>query len=807
MLCADDAHLVTLTGPAGVGKTRLACEAATVAATHLDAVHYVDLTPVTSPDMLLSAIAASLGIPDSTTRMPLACLTDAFHGINALVVLDNFEHLIAAAPSIAALLTNCPTLRLLITSRVMLRLRWERLVQVAPLPVPPDNETLAPDALGRIPSVALFLERVQSVNPSFSITPANARAVAEICTRLEGIPLSIELAASHMRRLSPQGLLGRLEHPLDVLRNGPRDLPLRQQSLRTAVGASYALLAEREQQVARLLSVFRGGGSFAAVRAIVCDAGDLQVGDIHESLEILAEHSLIHIHEPEPGRLRFTILDATRHCLMEHLRASSDADATMDRFVAWYAGQVRDALNETGRPRNGKVLRRLRRDDENLQAVLQWSLEQHRPDVGLELAARLWRYWVLTDRVATGRYWLTELLHEGDVVLSAGLRCRGLAAAGYLAARSGEYEQAGELLERARTMRDGSFGDIEEAELLAELGSVRVLQGEWTEASMLLNASLALLEGADAPLTRARALAGSARLALEQDDIDIARSLLGECYALVAGISGEGMVDVLCQHADLSLLTGDAVGAQERYEEALSRARDERFRGAEARALIGLADVAVAQFRPEDARRGYREALLLLEGNTGWDHLMLILEGVAALAANTNRTEHLDWLVGQTAQLRQRAGGAPSTARGAWVERRLSGVRQTGERVLPSAARPLKVSPVFEEVVRQLMLVLDHLPPTFSSRHLDIGQRGGTAVLSSREREVARYISDGFTNRQIAANLRIAERTVDSHVGNILRKLELSSRTQIAAWEIRQALLRSPEPGFGGNSDPACTPS
>jgi non-specific serine/threonine protein kinase len=486
------------------------------------------------------------------------------------------------------------------------------------------------------------------------------------------------------------------------------------------------------------------------------------------------------------------------------LRTSGEADATMDRFVTWYAGQVRDLLDETGRPRSGNALRRLRRDDDNLQAVLQWALEQHRPDVGLAIAARLWRYWVLTDRVATGRYWLSELLHEDEVVPSTGLRCRALAGAGYLAARSGEFEQAGELLERARTMRDALLGDIEEAELLAELGTVRVMQGQQAEASLLLNASLALLEGADAPLTRAQVLAGSAQLALEQDDADIARSLLGECYALVAGISGESMVDVLCQHADMSLLTGDAMGAQERYEEALSCAREERYRRAESRALIGLADVAVMQFRPEDARRGYREALLLLEENTGWDRLVLILEGVTALAANTNRTEHLDWLVGQTTLLRQRAGASASTSRGAWIERRLSGIRQSGERELPSSARPLKVSPVFEEVVRQLVIVLDHLPPTFSSRHLDIGQRGGTAVLSSREREVARYISDGFTNRQIAASLHIAERTVDSHVGNILRKLELSSRTQIAAWEIRQALLRSPEPVYGSTTDLTC---
>jgi predicted ATPase/DNA-binding CsgD family transcriptional regulator len=802
-----DVRLVTLTGPGGVGKTRLACEVAVAIADLIDAVYYVDLTAVESADDVLPTIAEAVGLPDIATRSAVARLADALQGQRVLVVLDNFENVISAAQKIADLLTRCSTLSLLITSRVALRLRWEYLIQVAPLPVPSSNRPLSVEALGRVPSVALFVERVHSVKPEFALTAANARVVAEICERLEGLPLALELAAMHMRRLSAEGLLGRLGDPLQLLLNGPRDLPPRQQSLRATMDASYALLNAPEQWLARRLAVFHGGGSLAAIAEVAAADGEAPSDGIQDSLELLAEHSVIHIHEPVPGELRFTMLDITRLYLLEHLRKHDEYEEAQTRAVAYFASLVEQVAPDLGRAGSGDALTRLERDDDNLQAVLQWSLEQHRPDLGLSLASQLWRYWDQTGRLATGRYWLAELLREDAAPSSARTRLAGLAAAGFLAARSGDYQQAAELLEQAQAIWDTSVGDAVRAELFAELGHVRVCQGQYDDATALLNGALSMLEDGEAPLVRARALSASAHLALERDESGVARALLGECYALVAGRSIECVVDVLCQHAELALLTGNAMDAQERLEEALSLARAERYRAAQSRALIGLADVAVAQHRPEDARCAYREALLLIETDSSWDRLIAVLEGAAALAAITNRIEGLDWLVGQAELLRQRTGAAASTMRGAWVERRLSGMRQPGERTVPGVGRPLKISTGFDEVTRQALYVLDHLPPSFSNRDVDLGTRGSTAVLSSREREVARYISDGFTNRQIAANLRIAERTVDSHVGNILRKLELSSRTQIAAWEIRQALLTSPDPSLPSSSADVCSHS
>jgi predicted ATPase len=308
-----------------------------------------------------------------------------------LLLLDNFEQVVAAAPLVADLVATCPRLKVLVTSRAALRVRGEHEVPVPPLAVPDLQRLPAPAALGQVAAVALFVQRVQALRPDFALTPANAAAVAQICVRLDGLPLALELAAARIGVLPPQALLARLAHPLQLLVGGARDLPERQQTLRRTIAWSHALLTVGEQALFRRLSIFVGGCTLEAAEA-VCraggDAGEPLLGaDVLEGLSALVATNLLHMEEQQDGEPRFSMLETIREYGLEQLEASGEADALRQRHAAYYL-----ALAEGMEPEAAWAAH-LGRDHGNLRAALRWAKASGQTELGLGLAAALWRFW------------------------------------------------------------------------------------------------------------------------------------------------------------------------------------------------------------------------------------------------------------------------------------------------------------------------------------------------------------------------------------------------------------------------------
>ncbi len=459
LLCRSDTRLVTLTGPGGIGKTRLAIQvAAELERAYANGVVYVALAPIRAPDLVAPTIAQMLGITELPVQvgpvLPLMeRLINYLREKQLLLLLDNFEQVMDAAPLLATLLAASPGLQVLVTSRAPLRLRGEQEFPVPPLALPPRPHTAKYSASGNLDeqramlmapttarpwedlthyaAVRLFVERARNVRPDFQLTEADATAVVAICARLDGLPLAIELAAARCRLFAPEALLALLDRRLALLSDGPRDLPARQQTLRAEIGWSYDLLAPADQQLFRQLSVFAGGWTLTAVEAIA--TANPQVAgrsNVLDGLASLVEHSLVRRAEGSPGIPRFTMLETIREYALEQLVVSGEADPIQERHADYYVMLAESAEPELRGPQQDVWLERLEAEHDNLRAALDWCLRirdepcepiaagadsQSAPQsgamLGLRLAGALWLYWYYRGYIDEGRKWLARTLN------------------------------------------------------------------------------------------------------------------------------------------------------------------------------------------------------------------------------------------------------------------------------------------------------------------------------------------------------------------------------------------------------------
>ena len=480
-------RLVTLSGPAGTGKTRLAIETASRFGGELeDGAQFVALAPITDPELVASAVADAVGTKEGAGS-PVEPLIEKLREREMLLVLDNFEQVLPAAGLVGQLLAACPRLRVLVTSRVVLRVSGEQEYRVPPLPLPdPDLPELA-DKLDEYPATALFLQRAASVDPDFSVGPEDARAIAEICERLDGLPLAIELAAARTRLLTPRAILDRLERRLELLSDGPRDLPARHRTLRQAIGWSYDLLEPRERTLFRRLSACNGGCTLeaAAVAHASSELDGPADSEILDTLAALVDRSLLRKGEGPVGTPRFWMLGTIREFGLEKLRESGEEPAVRRAHARYFLELAERAAPELTGPEQAEWTARLAADHDNLRAALDWVEANDEGELGLRLGAGLWRFWAIRGHLREGRQRLERLIAMPGAGEPTPARAAALSGLGTMIHESGDFRNARAPLEESlETFR--ALGDqLGIAGALTNLGWVAVWVSEAEEARSL----------------------------------------------------------------------------------------------------------------------------------------------------------------------------------------------------------------------------------------------------------------------------------------------------------------------------------
>jgi predicted ATPase/transcriptional regulator with XRE-family HTH domain len=691
LLRQEHVRLLTLTGPSGVGKTRLGLEVAAILnADYADGVVLVSLAAIRDPDLVASTIGQTVGLRDAGDRPLREHLAAYLRDKRLLLVLDNFEQVLAAASLVVDLLAACPILKVLVTSRAALRVRGEHEFPVSPLALPdparrPDVTTLAQN-----PAVDLFIQRARAVQPDFDLTVANAATVAEICRRLDGLPLAIELAAARVKLLPPEALLARLKRRLQVLTGGARDLPARQHTMRSAIAWSYDLLEAREQRLFRRLAVFAGGGTLEAVAA-VCGAGapggsTTWDGDILDGLASLMDKSLLRrvAGQPRSGsEPRFGMLETIREYGLACLAAAGEMPALQGGHATYFLTLVEDAAPRLIGAGQVAELARLEDERDNLRAALRWALDSGEVELGLRLAVALWPFWWVRGHLSEGRRWLEGLLvraarGEGTAPVAPSARAGGLNWAGALAASQGDYRRAVELSEEGLALcreigdRSGS------AFALNSLGTVAQYQGDYERAAAFFADSLALYQELGDRWGRALVLNNLGAVAHYQGDnvratalyeqsLAIAREL-GEQWRIATALDNLG--EVAHDHGDyerMALLSEESL--------ALRRELGDVWGIADSLNSLGLVMREWGNY--ERATALYEECLTLYRHVGDRWGSAVCLEGLAAVASAQGQPERAVRLVAAAAALREAIGAPLSPADQAGYDRTVADLRAT----------------------------------------------------------------------------------------------------------------------------------
>lgn len=455
LLLQPNVRLLTLTGVGGAGKTRLGLQVAADLIDHFeDGVYFVDLAPISDPDLILSALAQTLGIKESEGHPLRENLVESLRDKQMLIMLDNFEQLVNSIELGVELLRACPRVKLLVTSREALNVRHERVFPVPPLTLPDLDKLPSTKRLSQYEAVQLFIERALAVKPDFEVTNKNARAIAEICVELDGLPLAIELAAARIRLLSPQAILSRLENRLKLLTGGPRDLPPRQRTLRTTIDWSHDLLGADEQALLRRLSVFVGGCTLGAAEAVCADVGELDL-DLFDGVTSLVDKNLLVQNEGEDEEPRFTMFETIREYGLDRLERSGEAKETRRAHAEYYLGLAEEGEPKLNGPEKEVWLDPLEEEHDNLRTALEWFKQSEEIEEELRLAGALGWFWSVRGYLSEGREWLEGVLKRG-IGASAARRAKALLGAGNLARDQGDYERAVTLLEESLNL----FRDI-----------------------------------------------------------------------------------------------------------------------------------------------------------------------------------------------------------------------------------------------------------------------------------------------------------------------------------------------------------
>jgi predicted ATPase/DNA-binding CsgD family transcriptional regulator/Tfp pilus assembly protein PilF len=836
LLQREEVRLVTLTGPGGVGKTRMALQvAAELSDRFADGVFFVNLAAVNDPTLVVPTIAQTLEIREVTGLPLLERLKEYLQQKQILLLLDNFEQVASAAVQVADLLAACQQLKMLVTSRAVLHVRAEHEFLVPPLALP--DLAHLPD-LAELPhyaAVALFLERAQATKPDFQLTAANARTTAEICVHLDGLPLALELAAARIKLLPPQALFTRLSSRLTVLTGGARDMPARQQTLRDTIAWSYQLLDASEQRLFRHLAVFSGGCTMEAAEAVctieVAHSAS-QVGSMLDGVTSLIDKSLLHQTEQEGEEPRLVMLETIREYGWEALVTNDEAEDTQRAHAAYYlalAEEIEPRLVSAGK---GRWLARLQREHENLRAALAWLLAHNEQEAALRLAGALVRFWWMRGYVSEGRAELTRALAGSQEMVAMPVRAKALYAAGELADRQGDFAQAealcGESLSLFRALDDprgtalsltmlgyaatwqrSDFATararLEEAvslymevddryditSALVFLALVYLLQGEYDRARALAEKAVALdKEGGDSwRITNSLWLLGL--VISYQGDLTRAQVLLEESLAL-ARREGykEAVGNALFVSGQVFLQQGDFAVARAQLEESLALSRELGEQPNVAQSLSGLAMVSFVQGDFAAARALLEESLTLSKavGNTWFIAACLVCLG-AVVAAQGEAVWAARLLSAAWSMCEAIHGVLPPAVRAIQELTSAAACAQLGEDTFTAAwAEGRTMTPEQARAAQEPLTMPATAPAGPSSVPYSPKAPTYPDGLTAREVEVLRLVSQGLTNEQVAEQLVISPRTVNTHLTSIFNKIGVSSRGAATRYAIEHHL-------------------
>ena len=735
LLLRSDVRLLTLTGPAGVGKSRLALRAGEELAPHFaDGVGFVSLAALSNHELVASTIAQTLGIREAGDCPVTERLIEVLRGGERLLILDNFEHLLPAAALVTDLLRSCSLLRVLITSRTALRLSSEHLFPVPPLILPDPDFLVTAATASESEAIQLFVARARAAMPSFMLTDKNAAGVTEICRRLDGLPLAIELAATRVTVLSPPALLDRLNRRLAVLTGGPRDQPARLQTMRAAIAWSYAILTPDEQLLFRRLAVFAGGCTLEAGETVAGDGGD-----VLEGITALVAASLLQRHDGPGDEPRYRMLETVREYALEQLAASGDELAIQRAHAHSFlrlAEQLWVSFDRTEWTERERRFQRLETDVNNLRAALAWFLG-NQPIEAVRLAGALDYFWLRSNLFTEGRDWLTRA-RAAAVDVPPAVLARALMAAGGLALRQSDLAQAEADLSEAITLARDLEDDRLLAHALAHLFNVAEGQGDLAWARQINAEEQAHARLAGGSLGIAIATLNAGKVALHMNDLSQAEMLLREALDL-----------------------------------------HKRYNGPHATAFAQtwLGDVVLARGDVAGAMRLYRDSLIGFAAGNDWASVASGLEPLAEITVSSQPAATVRML-GAAAALRETLGTPRNpayipdyartlnTAQTKLSEEAYAEAWCTGQQLAP------------DEMLSDAVALATAVAEAQDIQLPDAGTRHG---LTAREVEVLRLVTDGLSDREVAAALFIGQGTVRSHLTNIFGKLGVGSRTAAIA--------------------------
>jgi predicted ATPase/class 3 adenylate cyclase/DNA-binding CsgD family transcriptional regulator len=839
LLLRESSRLVTLTGPGGVGKTRLALQVAAELAEHYtDGTWFVSLAPISDPDLVIPTINRALGLQETREQTPLEQVKRALQEKRTLLLLDNFEQVGAAATSVADLLTCCPRLKVLVTSREVLHLRAEHAYAVPPLTLP--DPTHLPDllSLSQYDAVALFIERAQAVKSDFQVSNSTAPAVAEICVRLDGLPLALELAAARLRLFPPQALLARLGQRLPLLVSRTRDAPARQHTLRNTIAWSYDLLEASEQRLFRRVCVFVGGMTLEAVEAVCAAQGD-EPAVVLDGLASLMDKSLLRQSEPEGEQSRFVMLETIREYGWEALSESLEAEATRQAHAAYFVALAEEAAPELFGPRMAEWLRRLELEHDNLRAAMNWLLERGETAMALRMGAALYFFWELNYAIQEGWNALSQAL-VGSEDVAVPVRAQALGAAGYLANLLGHFER-GEDLGKASVALFRMIGDTvgmgeavyrlarnayergevvaarsrfeESIELNREAGNKTLIgwslfflafadlwQGEYAGIRACLEESLALFRAMGDPFGTAFSLHGLANYAfIWPGDLPPAQmqAMAEESLALFRDIGARQYEAVALRTLGeiTFFLAGDTTTAHQLLEQSCRLFREMGYETQLAWTLSLLGQVLAAGGDLGAARAVCEESLMLeMRVNTGQSifHYALILEGLAAVVAAQGEAAWAARLLGRAEAQRETIKTPLLPIDRVVYDHAVALARSHLDEPSFAAAwaqgRAMTLEQVF--AARGPVTIPDPLPTSQpAAPSLEQSVPSYPEGLTAREGEVLRLVAQGFTSAQIAEHLLIGLATVNFHVRSIYSKLGVSSRSAATRYAIEHGFI------------------